>query len=278
MRLVLFLLTLTSVHTASAQEAWLLAMPKKYSTFLLQKAEAGDAKAVAAIVGKLDRLIKSGAIKQIERITMNSKTGGLVNPLKKVQRNGREVQVGSSYSGSLDQRNFRLELASGKETLSFSTAGELGKNWSPTLVYTPSAIDYILLERFEGTDGEFATPKHKVNFTWGLGEAGPPAIAKDQSITWLTSQVLEGEGFKFSRLQLTGAAGAEREVGVEMVLNPKGNGRPVYFTHSFLSPGKSETASVTLSGELSAGDTGSFATHNGLEATGEVGTYAFKEE
>ena len=258
MRTLVFLLLGGLVVSASAQEAWFLSMPKKYSTFLFKKAEAGDGKAVTAIIGKLDPLIKKGSIRQIERIKLNSDAGGTINPIKTIETENGPQSIGARYTGTTDRRSFTLTAGPGKKSYSFATVGDLGQVWSPTLLLSEGEIDHIFLERFADTNVDFVKPSSQLGLQWNLGDLTQEKMPKRFQVTWFTSQPRDDESFEFFRMSTYGKGENFREIGITMLLPTGGDSRTINFSHSFPLADKTGTGLLVLEGDVSADSTGAF--------------------
>lgn len=146
--------------SALGQEAWYLEMAPRYAEALVARYQGEDPAAYQEAVTRLPELLKSGKIKEIEKVTAaQSASGGEHFPRNSVTLpEGRVVPTGSFYqpaSGSVPVRSFRLVGFTTQVTvMEIRTAGTLSKQWTPSFLLQQGEVCRLLLERdpAAGTD------------------------------------------------------------------------------------------------------------------------------
>ncbi len=260
-------LTLLGSSSLSAQEAWLLQMPKKYGSYLLSKSQAGENETVQDIIAKLPDLVKKNTIKEIESI--------------KWQAPGKLHQANSQYLSQTGvdktQRSIFIESPKGQDSYKLSIYGELSKSWAPTLVLIRGDQYLILLEKDESAAKETVAQSHTRKIAYKGGNEG--------ELTWYSSTPLNGKSLLFQERQeivspdrptpvrfgtrIVCLLNKEGESSVQLELNSKDAGKPdeIYLHHNqaifpklsqLTGPLKKEIISLKEKGATDAGEEGSW--------------------
>lgn len=193
MKPYLFLLTLFSLQSLPAAEAWLLEMETRFHEALIKRFTTGDPVACAQVTDKLPDLVKAGKIRELESISTTSENGGKIHPTAKFIRklkSGEEssIDVGTTYtggSGAADERSF-LIASKGEglgAKLAIKVTGRLGKAWQPTFSIAMGESVRVLLERDPDAKESFWKPEGLLTlrapvpedcvFTWVIGNGHP---------------------------------------------------------------------------------------------------------
>jgi len=125
----LFLSFIANFSFLSAQEAWLLEMPNKYSDYLIKKSLAEDHDTVASIIEKLPDLITSKQAREIDLLTWKA-VDGKIHKNKKITEGTATITAGVRYyslsAGSTDHRKISIiPPVSTQRTFKIETFGRL---------------------------------------------------------------------------------------------------------------------------------------------------------
>lgn len=146
----LCLISLAATSLLSAQEAWLIEMPNKYSDYLFKKLDADDTETVDSIIEKLPSLVANKTIKEIEKISWRDK-GGVHHPAGTVDVSGQTLKTGSTYlppfGDTKVQRILKITTAPAEKDYKVTSFGNLTEDWSPTFYHRSGDSTLILLER-----------------------------------------------------------------------------------------------------------------------------------
>ena len=183
----------TTVATLSAQEAWLLEMPNKYSDYLVKKSLAGDFDTVSGIIGKLPGLIVKNQIREIELIKWKAEEGK-INKKKKITEGANTINAGARYyslaGDKLDRRKITITTPSTERNFKIEIFGFLPRAWTPTFAHKGDTLTLILLERH--AEGASATVSLK-NLRQLEFEAG----SAKESVAWYSSDPLDGKDLSY---------------------------------------------------------------------------------
>ena len=191
--LKLLLLAMVSTGSLSAQEAWILEMPNKYSDYLIKKATEGDQATVDGIVEKLPGLIAKKQIREIELITWKAE-GGKNHPKKMVTIDGQERQIGSAYrssgGGPNERRNLNITTLANEKDYNIDLFGKLAKNWTPTFSRRTDSLTLLILERnsFDGDNALKPTHSRQVSLD----------SSSKTAVTWYAADSMDGQLLSFS--------------------------------------------------------------------------------
>jgi len=161
----LFLSFIANFSFLSAQEAWLLEMPNKYSDYLIKKSLAEDHDTVASIIEKLPDLITSKQAREIDLLTWKA-VDGKIHKNKKITEGTATITAGVRYyslsAGSTDHRKISIiPPVSTQRTFKIETFGRLSRVWSPTFVHRGDKLTLVLLERHAEADTATISLGHK---------------------------------------------------------------------------------------------------------------------
>lgn len=180
--------------TLSAQEAWLLEMPHKYSDYLVKKSLAGDYDIVAGIVKKFPNLIAGNQVRELELIKWNAEDGK-IHKKKKVTEGSRTFNAGSRYysqSGeSLDHRKVKITpSASTERNFEIDAMGQLSRAWTPTFIHKGEKLTVILLERHPESGTATVDLSHMRQLEFDAG-------ATKELVAWHSSDSLDSKGLGY---------------------------------------------------------------------------------
>lgn len=177
-----------TITTLSAQEAWLLEMPNKFSDYLIKKSVAGDYDKVAGIVEKLPNLIAGKQVRELELIKWNAEDGK-IHKKKKVTEGSRTFNAGSRYYSqageSLDHRKIKLTPAAAtKRNFEIDVMGQLSRAWTPTFIQKGEKLTIILLERHPESGTATVALGHMRQLEFDAG-------ATKELVAWYSSDSLD---------------------------------------------------------------------------------------
>lgn len=191
--LKLLVLAMASIGSLSAQEAWILEMPNKYSDYLIKKAVEGDQATVDDIVEKLPGLIAKKQIREVELITWKAE-GGKNHPKKMVTIAGQERQIGSAYrssgGGPNERRNLNITTPANEKDYNIDLFGKLAKTWTPTFSRRTDSLTLLVLERnpFDGDSSLKLSHSRQISLD----------SSSKSSVTWYAAGSMDGQLLSFS--------------------------------------------------------------------------------
>lgn len=193
----LLLPLVASVTTLSAQEAWLLEMPNKYSDYLIQKSIAGDDDTVAGIVAKLPKLIEQKKIREIDLIKWKAE-GGKINKRQEVTEAGRVFKLGARYhsiSGTKpDYRKLKTTTLPTQQSIDLSTYGLLPRAWVPTFAHRAEKVTLVVLERHAESPTATVSLGHLRQLEYDAGSA-------KETISWYSADPLDAKSLYYTSEQ-----------------------------------------------------------------------------
>jgi len=180
--------------TLTAQEAWILEMPNKYSDYLIKKSVEEEHDTVAGIIEKLPGLVTKKQIREVDLIKWNAE-GGKINQKREINDGGRIFKAGARYysiSGQKpDFRKIKITDVPTKRNLELSTYGFLPRAWTPTFAHRKGNLTLLVLER--DTDSPTATVslKNMRQIEFDAGEA-------KESVSWYSADPLDTKELSYS--------------------------------------------------------------------------------
>jgi hypothetical protein len=176
-----------TVTTLSAQEAWLLEMPNKYSDYLIKKAVSGDYDTVSGIVAKFPDLITRKQIREIELMKWQADSGK-INKKREITEDGRTYNAGVRYysiSGQKpDHRRLKITAPVIERNISIDTYGLIPREWTPTFAHRGETLTTVLLERHAESPSSTVSLGHLRQLEYDAGAA-------KESVTWYSADPLD---------------------------------------------------------------------------------------
>ena len=190
MKRLLLRLLLSLIITGAkltAQEAWILEMPNKYSDYLIKKSVAEEHDTVAGIIGKLPGLVTKKQIREVDLIAWNAE-GGKINQKREINDGGRIFKAGARYysiSGQKpDFRKIKISDIPTKPNLELSTYGFLPRAWTPTFAHRKGNLTLLVLERDINSPTATVSLKNMRQIEFDAGET-------KESVSWYSADQLD---------------------------------------------------------------------------------------
>lgn len=182
-----------TVATLSAQEAWLLEMPNKYSDYLIKKSIAGDYDTVAGIIEKIPGLIDKKQIRELELVKWKAEDGK-VNKKEKITEGTTTYYTGARYysigGDKLDHRKITITSPTTKRNFRIETFGFVPRAWTPTFANRSDKLTLILLERHAEASSATVSLTNLRQLEYDAGSA-------KESVAWYSSDPLDGKDLSY---------------------------------------------------------------------------------
>ena len=177
----------------SAQEAWLLEMPNKFSDYLVKRSIAGDYDKVAGIVEKIPDFIEKKQIRELELVKWKAEDGK-INKKEKVTEGTRTFYTGARYysmaGDKLDHRKITVTSPTTKRNFRIEIFGFIPRGWTPTFVNRGEKFTILLLERHAGGSSATVPIEHVRKLEYNAGSA-------KESVAWYSSDPLDGKDLSY---------------------------------------------------------------------------------
>ena len=191
-KLLLLLMTLST--TLTAQEAWILEMPNKFSDYLIKKSVAEEHDTVAGIIEKLPSLVTKKQIREVDLIKWNAE-GGKINQKREINDGGRIFKAGVRYysiSGQKpDFRKIKIIDIPTNPNLELSAYGFLPRAWTPTFAHRKGNLTLLVLERDTNSPTATVSLKNMRQIEFDAGEA-------KESVSWYSADPLDTKELSYS--------------------------------------------------------------------------------
>ena len=178
----------------TAQEAWILEMPNKYSDYLIKKSVAEEHDTVAGIIGKLPGLVTKKQIREVDLIEWNAE-GGKINQKREINDGGRIFKAGARYysiSGQKpDFRKIKISDIPTKPNFELNTFGFLPRAWTPTLAHRKGNLTLLVLERDINSPTATVSLKNMRQIEYDAGET-------KESVSWYSADQLDTKELSYS--------------------------------------------------------------------------------
>ncbi|RZN92084.1 MAG: hypothetical protein EVB10_01965 [Verrucomicrobiaceae bacterium] len=178
----------------TAQEAWILEMPNKYSDYLIKKSVAEEHDTVAGIIGKLPGLVTKKQIREVDLIAWNAE-GGKINQKREINDGGRIFKAGARYysiSGQKpDFRKIKISDIPTKPNFELSTYGFLPRAWTPTFAHRKGNLTLLVLERDINSPTATVSLKNMRQIEFDAGET-------KESVSWYSADQLDTKELSYS--------------------------------------------------------------------------------
>ena len=185
---------MTLSTTLTAQEAWILEMPNKFSDYLIKKSVAEEHDTVAGIIEKLPSLVTKKQIREVDLIKWNAE-GGKINQKREINDGGRIFKAGARYysiSGQKpDFRKIKIIDIPTKPNLELSTYGFLPRAWTPTFAHRKGKFTLLILERDTNSPTATVSLKNMRQIEFDAGEA-------KESVSWYSADPLDTKELSYS--------------------------------------------------------------------------------
>ena len=191
-KLLLLLMTLST--TLTAQEAWILEMPNKFSDYLIKKSVAEEHDTVAGIIEKLPSLVTKKQIREVDLIKWNAE-GGKINQKREINDGGRIFKAGARYysiSGQKpDFRKIKITDIPTNPNLELSAYGFLPRAWTPTFAHRKGNLTLLVLERDTNSPTATVSLKNMRQIEFDAGET-------KESASWYSADPLDTKELSYS--------------------------------------------------------------------------------
>ena len=178
----------------TAQEAWILEMPNKYSDYLIKKSVAEEHDTVAGIIGKLPGLVTKKQIREVDLIEWNAE-GGKINQKREINDGGRIFKAGARYysiSGQKpDFRKIKISDIPTKPNFELNTFGFLPRAWTPTFAHRKGNLTLLVLERDINSPTATVSLKNMRQIEYDAGET-------KESVSWYSADQLDTKELSYS--------------------------------------------------------------------------------
>lgn len=185
---------MTLSTTLTAQEAWILEMPNKFSDYLIKKSVAEEHDTVAGIIEKLPSLVTKKQIREVDLIKWNAE-GGKINQKREINDGGRIFKAGVRYysiSGQKpDFRKIKIIDIPTNPNLELSAYGFLPRAWTPTFAHRKGNLTLLVLERDTNSPTATVSLKNMRQIEFDAGEA-------KESVSWYSADPLDTKELSYS--------------------------------------------------------------------------------
>ena len=185
---------MTLSTTLTAQEAWILEMPNKFSDYLIKKSVAEEHDAVAGIIEKLPSLVTKKQIREVDLIKWNAE-GGKINQKREINDGGRIFKAGVRYysiSGQKpDFRKIKIIDIPTNPNLELSAYGFLPRAWTPTFAHRKGNLTLLVLERDTNSPTATVSLKNMRQIEFDAGET-------KESASWYSADPLDTKELSYS--------------------------------------------------------------------------------
>ena len=180
--------------TLTAQEAWILEMPNKYSDYLIKKSVEEEHDTVAGIIEKLPSLVTKKQIREVDLIKWNAE-GGKINQKREINDGGRIFKAGVRYysiSGQKpDFRKIKIIDIPTNPNLELSAYGFLPRAWTPTFAHRKGNLTLLVLERDTNSPTATVSLKNMRQIEFDAGET-------KESVSWYSADPLDTKELSYS--------------------------------------------------------------------------------
>ena len=185
---------MTLSTTLTAQEAWILEMPNKFSDYLIKKSVAEEHDTVAGIIEKLPSLVTKKQIREVDLIKWNAE-GGKINQKREINDGGRIFKAGARYysiSGQKpDFRKIKIIDIPTNQNLELSAYGFLPRAWTPTFAHRKGNLTLLVLERDTNSPTATVSLKNMRQIEFDAGET-------KESASWYSADPLDTKELSYS--------------------------------------------------------------------------------
>lgn len=185
---------MTLITTLTAQEAWILEMPNKFSDYLIKKSVAEEHDTVAGIIEKLPSLVTKKQIREVDLIKWNAE-GGKINQKREINDGGRIFKAGVRYysiSGQKpDFRKIKIIDIPTNPNLELSAYGFLPRAWTPTFAHRKGNLTLLVLERDTNSPTATVSLKNMRQIEFDAGET-------KESASWYSADPLDTKELSYS--------------------------------------------------------------------------------
>ncbi len=185
---------MTLSTTLTAQEAWILEMPNKFSDYLIKKSVAEEHDTVAGIIEKLPSLVTKKQIREVDLIKWNAE-GGKINQKREINDGGRIFKAGVRYysiSGQKpDFRKIKIIDIPTNPNLELSAYGFLPRAWTPTFAHRKGNLTLLVLERDTNSPTATVSLKNMRQIEFDAGET-------KESASWYSADPLDTKELSYS--------------------------------------------------------------------------------